>query len=462
MEDSEQKQLAESEADDAPHSMKDQERLASRSSRVPAASVRRQRMQPVLILSVVVLVVLLIVVSLTPLRDVVLSHFQAATPTATMLPGEDLFYIGFPWGSVSIDGRPMTHLPLSGKDPPLRLSVGLHRIVWQDRPFAPISCTVSVPSPPAGDVCPNVEESTVRVAPGQSARSLIFNVSFALLPASQRAALLAQMQAALDTLSSTDIVQPGDLYVQNQPDGLVGVGSIVKASQPLQATLHFVLDSDPNSQRACGESVDDCSQSGIDCHLICSTPATGGNSWQGVAIAYASWSYRVLSGKLLAHDQPDATSATFGTEHSVIFFLGWDGQHWHARVWSTEIYTPKQNVYDTTNPTCAQMMSTINGATQYGFAQAPPKEQMNWSFFAGPKSADGCLGVAVPQPGTTTSSSQLPVAYCLYHFGVLLAASTAAHRYWPSWPVADSYEQGLVEQIATRYRGNIQQISATP
>jgi len=44
------------------------------------------------------------------------------------------------------------------------------------------------------------------------------------------------------------------------------------------------------------------------------------------------------------------------------------------------------------------------------------------------------------------------MAYCLYRFGVLLAANDEAHRLWPYLPVADAYEQGIARRLTANMK----------
>src|SRR5580700_707046 len=65
----------------------------------------------------------------TPLRNTLFPFFFHApsTPTAMPVPNDDLFFIqAAPAGTVSINGRMLSQLPTPGKDPPIRLSRGLH------------------------------------------------------------------------------------------------------------------------------------------------------------------------------------------------------------------------------------------------------------------------------------------------------------------------------------------------
>ena len=102
-------------------------------------------------IGIATLLVVVIVVALSPTRDAILNHFIGPTPTSTpnITPGDNLFYIqDTPKGSIFIDERQITHLPVFGKDHPLQLSPGKHQIRWEATPFQPLSCIVSVPSSP--------------------------------------------------------------------------------------------------------------------------------------------------------------------------------------------------------------------------------------------------------------------------------------------------------------------------
>lgn len=70
---------------------------------------------------------------------------------------------------------------------------------------------------------------------------------------------------------------------------------------------------------------------------------------------------------------------------------------------------------------------------------------VSWQLFAGSNRAEGCLGIVTPD------DLQQPPAYCLYHFGILLAANAAAHRYFPSLPLADASEQRLASAVARQF-----------
>ncbi len=94
-------------------------------------------------------IILLLIAIFSPVRNVVINRFltTAPTPTPTIVPGGNQFYIqANPQGIVTIDGHRVSYLPdVNNNQPPLTLSSGEHKIVWQAPPFLPLTCIVSVP-----------------------------------------------------------------------------------------------------------------------------------------------------------------------------------------------------------------------------------------------------------------------------------------------------------------------------
>ncbi len=73
------------------------------------------------ILGTWILLLVVIIVAVTPVRNIVLTHlFPPATSSVTPIPpGDNLFYIqDSPRGSIDIDGHLTTHLPDMTKTPP--------------------------------------------------------------------------------------------------------------------------------------------------------------------------------------------------------------------------------------------------------------------------------------------------------------------------------------------------------
>jgi hypothetical protein len=101
----------------------------------------------------------------------------------------------------------------------------------------------------------------------------------------------------------------------------------------------------------------------------------------------------------------------------------------------------------------SQVEASYFGITANALTSVTVKGQVESLFWpqytSGKNAAVGCLGAASQTPNnpTTPVTINASSAYCLYRFGVLLAANAQAHRYWPNMPVIDAYEQGIVQQL---------------
>src|SRR5258708_13530164 len=104
-----------------------------RSGLEAGVSARRHRLQLVVTAGIVVLALLVILGSTAPVRELVSGVFirPAPTPTPTLAPGADLFYVqgNPPWGQLSIDGKALPHFPHISYDPPLPLSLFRHLLL---------------------------------------------------------------------------------------------------------------------------------------------------------------------------------------------------------------------------------------------------------------------------------------------------------------------------------------------
>ncbi len=240
-------------------------------------SAHRHRLQLVVTTGIVVLALLVILGSTAPVRELVSGVFMrpAPTPVPTLAPGADLFYVQGhpPWGQLSIDGHALAHLPRISHDPPLRLARGRHVLVWKADPFLSLRCTVSVPPSYITDTCGY--HQAVQLDSGLSAYIITFSVSLTSLSTDQRAALIQATWAALDAQQSTDIVQPGELYVflpmtlnanmlQDSRCAMLVPGNLLKA------TLSFQLDANEASDEPCiSPEPPRCTFSYQNCHLFC-------------------------------------------------------------------------------------------------------------------------------------------------------------------------------------------------
>ncbi|HEV2461763.1 MAG TPA: hypothetical protein VGS80_25685, partial [Ktedonobacterales bacterium] len=127
---------------------------APRSVLAPRLS-RRARQRRFIATAGVILLALAVLFSASPaLRASLGGAFVALQPTAPLLPSQDQFYLDLevPWTVVTLDGHRLA-LPQIGRDLPLRLARGSHRLVWRPAPFQPQSCVLTVPTQPL-DTCP--------------------------------------------------------------------------------------------------------------------------------------------------------------------------------------------------------------------------------------------------------------------------------------------------------------------
>ena len=314
-------------------------------ARIPTRS-SNNRLQSIITLGVLAVVVLVILGPLTPLKGILTQRVSSPTPTPvpTLIPGDNQFYIatGPAWGTVSIDGHPLSRLPVFGQDPPLQLSRGTHIITWQADPFQPESCTIYVPSQ-INEPCPYENTS-----PG-SPRTITFTVSLANLPTNLRASLVAAVQAALNRFAATTMMQPGELYARLVPPQAVGTGT---AQQALQASEHFYADTNPNTSRSCN----------IYSGVVCSSAIGPGNSnciqfctfttnfepsgaqpgaknstaWETMGMFYSTWDYSTPGGQAVAKGQPDTTMLGNVTNDYPIFFdIRWINQQWQVSINNT-------------------------------------------------------------------------------------------------------------------------------
>lgn len=367
---------------------------------------------------------------------------QAPTPTPTLAPGLDLFYIeGIPtWSQVYIDERLLTRLPKVG-EAPLQLSRGHHLITWHAYPFQAQNCTVSVPPVFASDTC-RVNQA-VRLHASLSAWIISFDVSLASLPEDQRTALIQTTQAALDKLQSSAIIQPGEQYASDVLAGgqLQATVAAVTAKQLLRATLSFQLDAAPNSQQTCaaGILVQDCQA----CRFFCPAPnspsqaASDAQQWNVLALIYSAWTYTTLDGHVIARDQ--AASA----DHPLELSITWDDTNWHVSIMFNNQVTSQGDL------ACLSAEEQIGSTGEYSLTggQVAESAPVNWHFRAGTNLAAGCLATGMPLNDAATPTG-LPAAYLLDRFGVVLTANKAASEYWAFNPVADKDEQKLAQELS--------------
>jgi hypothetical protein len=417
--------------------------------------MRQRQQQLIVTISLVLLTLLILVGSVSGLGNTVIGMIRHSipTPTPTLGPGADLFYVQAdpPWGQLSIDGHNIAHLPAINRDAPLHFSAGHHVLQWKAAPFITQHCLLSVPPDFSIDTC--ADNNAVPLQNGLSAYVVTFSVSLVTLPARQQTLLVRAAQNALNSHQSSAIVRPGELYASlvscNQAQTIKALGQfaacIKTASQPLKATLSFQLDTNMLVDQPCAsvEPQPICSFSGHSCHEFCSY-GDAGSTWDVGAAVSALWTFTTLNGQVVTRNVPDDSS-----EEDVIPLH----VTWNAAGWRVSPQLNNSSVASSSYPSCQPVASNLNQLGTNGYVLNNPQATIQWSFFDDAAPADGCLALAQPisgftvTPTPTTSFSH--TAYILFRFGVILAANQLAQQYFSYLPLADGYEQRLAMGMVT-------------
>lgn len=386
---------------------------------------------------------------LARLRSTTIGLFTGATPTPTPDANAEYFYFDASpsWGRLSIDGQTIQHVPVVGHDEPLYLSPGQHRLLWMAEPFALQNCLLTVPvsSNQVSGACPaeptfQDEFGPLHAHVRANSWQVFFYQSLKALTSARRAALIQAVQAVLDTQQSTEMVYAGEPY-------LLRGNMLVTATQPLYATLHFQLDTPDEDNPPCIADRGSCSfavQGQMqNCLEFCTQPAQFdyvSEGWYALAIMHAVWDYTTPAGRIVAQDQPAAGTGIGPPEYPETGLqITWDGRNWHVRLIHQEGGALQ----------CQPALNAINAYPSFFDAVGVGSHTavaMSTAFSSEP--AQGCLlliQIVSSNPPPPSPSSSSTTAYCLYRFGILLAANDLAHHYWPAMPLVDKYERGLVQ-----------------
>ncbi|HEX6541002.1 MAG TPA: hypothetical protein VF040_04545 [Ktedonobacterales bacterium] len=424
-------------------------------------SRREQRRRSIIVTATLSVALVALVLSIAPTREALLGAVFGPAPTATdaVRAGEDNLYVTVSpnWGSVSLDDKPLPHLPVEGVEQPLRLSRGVHVLRWQFDPIIRYACVLTVPSSDKDD-CP----ARVGIAPHKKgiARVVPLQLSLSTVAPEYYNPLTAAIQAALDAQQSTEIVRPGERYIGPASSARDNPVSVV-ATQPLRATLRFVSDV-ANMTVSCVDvglgPEADCMMNG-DCHEICTAPWQDPQNmpdvpWDAYIVAHASWRYTTLNGRVVADNQSDIGGQLQFLGHNarpIPITIDWDGSNWRVAA-SIGAGTSGGQLAD---PSCAGAQSEVT------YQEILPPELPGqsgggalWTYIQGDPVAEGCLIAALPMTaqGTPDISPQslFTAGLILHRFGVSLAVNASAHRYWPTMPVADAYEQAIAQKLVLK------------
>jgi hypothetical protein len=417
----------------------------------PGFLPRQRKQQLAVTIGIVLLSILLLLGNYEPTRTSALKWLMSPTPTSihALVPELDRFYFvtNPSWGHLSIDGKPVPHLPSLG-EAPFKLAYGHHMLRWLAEPFQPQHCILSVPIQVNSDTCQI--GTAIHTVSGLDASLIVFSDSLAMLSHEQRDALTQAVQSTLDAQKSTDIVLPGEAYAVS-----TNKQHFALAAQPLRATLHFQLDTDPTSLAFCVNNLErsismkhPCSVDEQDCRLFCSANGvfqTARAEWNVFGVIRFIWDYATLDGRAVMSNQPDTTDSLVGDAQLVPMHITWDGTVWHVTTSFTNVSIAESVPSD---PICFPAEDELNFYGTF-LSDLPLSLNTPIQYFGGSIHAAGCLVVVTLQPGASNqaSSSQQPVAYCLHRFGVFVAANSVAYQFWPHIPLADAHEQELAHQL---------------
>lgn len=407
-------------------------------------------------LAIVLLLLLVLQENLASVKSITLGVWNSwmPSPTPTLAPADEdfYFYVNLPGTSVHIDGR-QVKLPRVGVDAPIRLSRGRHMIMWRDAPFQDQYCQISVPTA-KGDNC---NLATDQLAPQEMAQLLALPMSFAALNLSQQSELAAAVQAAINSVHASQLVQAGELHLGPQ------------AMQPLEAALHFQFSVQDAASQA-------YTLAGEDCQQLCVIPwqallsqniePTAPGEWLALIFVSASWSYATLDGRVMAQNEPIDSGGAAVTTQPMLLRMAWDGTSWNVKALIGPDQAPLITVYGGV-PLLQHPVYPLNGvqipddpacAAARDLLSQDALVMAQKRFISGPNPAAGCLVEATSNATSTAGMPAAAPALYLEHLGVLLAVNSFAHKLEPYLPVADAYEQGLARQL----QGYAGQVISTP
>ena len=399
--------------------------------------------------SFLLLIVLLLPNSMTNLQNTISGIAQNWFPSlAPTLPDRSLSLDGglyidvsVPWTQVSIDGKPV-HIPTLNTGAPLMLAQGRHVISWTATPFAPQFCALSMPVM-MGDTCALVPDTLLQQVQATPPQILLLHEALSTLPPQSQAALIQVTQSAFATIQDSQVVQSGESYA--------GPFGYNRATQRLQATLHFRFN-----VHALGYTLYEVASQL--CPQLCiipgrylqpqiNTPSTG-VSWLALGYISSYWDYTTGQGQVITHGQPAVSGNVNISAYPVLLRVLWNNTSWQvtpligmqqapfiviSNIAPHRPPTPVDKVRLFDDPACINarfLYSTIGSSYS------------NIHFVSGPHPAIGCLVIAPDSSGQSH-------AYYFEHLGLLLAANDAAHTDQPQLPLADAYERSLVAQLAS-------------
>src|SRR5579884_797672 len=423
-----------------------------------------RRRGPVIYVAMAVGVIILLALvarSSVPLPGGSTGEQQNAVPP--LPPGYNDFFLrpDVPWTQIFIDGQ---RVELAGVEraSSLTLKPGHHLISWRAAPFLPQSCRISIPYA-VSDSCTFAREEITPPGSAVGLQIILLHESLSTLPAAQQIALRNAIQASFDSLPTGQRVQPGERYFADN--------RTLAATQPLQATLRFSLDTDSDAN--CALDVEamfpqGCTLAEQDCAQLCTIPWNAQGipqepGWFAFAQTHLSWDYTTLQGQPIASDQPiDNSSVNFAsmTDQLTLLSITWQHDGWHIRpLLGSDLPSPTivdsgdlgqpigENIQLADDPAyvAAQNMFVQLSAYSSSLLNASPQQI---HYVSGANPAAGCV-VTLPLIIDNATSTGGQTAIFLERFGVMLAVNAAAHHLQPDLPLADSEEKTLADHLTT-------------
>src|SRR5262249_46028445 len=183
---------------------------------------------------------------------------------------------------------------------------------WRSRllPFTRLSCRMFVP-PSTADTCPLVASSLLPPElAGQPGFIIGMHEALDMLRQNDAQQLSVAIQAALDAIQSTAVVEPGEPYVAAQA-GPSPTPAI--APQPLRAVRGYRFVNPDGSPEPCilARPAVPCRFPGQDCALLCSvqqppaSAAPSARTWIAAALVRSMWSYYAADNHAVALQVPE-------------------------------------------------------------------------------------------------------------------------------------------------------------
>lgn len=338
------------------------------------------------------------------------------------------------WGSWQLDNQTLSAVPTTGDGSPdgiapLAVAKGQHLLRWLGAPFPSLTCRFVVPyhAHQPGQTC-QITPLTTSAQDESFLLAFPTRLSFQMLSQEQQQALIVATQAYLQTLTSSTTVSSGERYRYN------ATAPIQTATQPLRATLSFVLDTDSSSAADCQgyRFGDGCSYpaSGEDCRHFCTiqwADRTNYHYWNVAVVTRPTWSYRAIS---TTHQDASSQSSVARTQGAPqITSLRLDRQD---NQWQVATHQPGDSYYD--DPNCGSTIYSIN--TDLSSHSATALKHPVWQFTSARNRALGCLAT---NSGTDTRIIQ--------RFDVLQAINQDTQQRYPTLPLIEGDGEHLAQNI---------------